>query len=399
MSKINISYICQSISNLSGFPIRHYIGNDIKEFFSLVPFPVDPVKLYLDDLLVVNKSISYYISPYHMYFGVICHKNHRIIIGPISYITPDRSTLREIAFLLGASPKETSVFRESIYSIPIMGLQNFLHMLVLINYSINNETISVQDIVIYDSLSSISYQQANQEFQQSLSRPLAEQQKFPEVHNTLQFENTMLEYVKKGDIKGLTEFVNHISPGNIGKTAETHIRQMKNTVIITATLVCRAAIQGGLSPEEALSLSDRYIQKVETLQDTERIINLHYNMVLDFTDCVADANINGSLSKFIREVTNYVKAHITENINIELMAEHFLMCRSNLSSRFKKETGQTLSEFIKSEKIREAKHLLSHTDRTILDISIYLGFSSQSHFQNYFKLSVGMTPKQFRESI
>ncbi len=399
MRNINFSYICQSMANLSGFPIRHYTNKQLNDFHSLVPFPVDPVKLYLDDLLAVDKSISYYISPYHMYFGVIHHREHHIVIGPVAYITPDRSMLREIAFLLGATDQEIAAFRSSMLSIPMMGLENFLHMLALINYYINDETIPLQDIAIYDSLSSISYQQANQEFIASVTPATQTAPEFPEVHNTLQFENTMLEYVEKGDVGGLTEFVNHIAPGNIGKTAESFFRQMKNTFIITTTLVSRAAIRGGLSSEEALSLSDRYIQKAETLQDTDRILNLQYNMVIDFTDRVASVNRGGARSKFVREVTNYVKAHITETIPIERMAEQFFMCRNNLTTRFKKETGQTLSDFIQLEKIKEAKHLLSHTERSILDISNYLGFSSQSHFQNYFKRAVGMTPKQFREQV
>lgn len=395
--KIDFTYICKNLANLSGFPIRHYLGNELKEFYTLVPFPVDPVNIYISELLKVDKSISYYISPYQMYFGVICHYEHRIIIGPIAYITPNRSTLREIAFLLGAKGNDVSILRTSMQSIPIMGLQNFLHMLALINYYINNETIPLKDIVIYDSLSSITYQQVNQEFQMSINKSASEMPQFPEVHNTLQFENTMLEYVENGDIEGLTELINNISPGNIGKTAETYFRQLKNTVIITATLVSRAAIRGGLEPESALSLSDIYIQKVETLQDTDRIMNLHLNMVLDFTDRVAKAGNSGLRSKFVREISNYVQSHIMETIRIEQMADEFFMSRSHLTTRFKKETGQTLSDYIQSEKIREAKRMLVHTTRSILDISNYLGFSSQSHFQSTFKRYVKITPKQFRE--
>ncbi len=47
-----------------------------------------------------------------------------------------------------------------------------------------------------------------------------------------------------------------------------------------------------------------------------------------------------------------------ETIRIEQMADEFFMSRSHLTTRFKKETGQTLSDYIQSEKIREAKRML-----------------------------------------
>ena len=41
------------------------------------------------------------------------------------------------------------------------------------------------------------------------------------------------------------------------------LRQSKTSIIVFTSLVCRAAIEGGLSPEEAYSLGDSYIQTAE----------------------------------------------------------------------------------------------------------------------------------------
>lgn len=54
------------------------------------------------------------------------------------------------------------------------------------------------------------------------------------------------------------------------------MRQVKNLFIVAATLVSRAAIQGGLDTEEALSLSDAFIQRCELLGTPDRITNLQY---------------------------------------------------------------------------------------------------------------------------
>ena len=71
---------------------------------------------------------------------------------------------------------------------------------------------------------------------------------------------------------------------------------MKNTFVVTDMLVSRAAIQGGLSCEDAFTLSDAYIQKCELLTTLERIINLQYHMVLEFTEQVEQLRFGGNLT-------------------------------------------------------------------------------------------------------
>ena len=44
------------------------------------------------------------------------------------------------------------------------------------------------------------------------------------------------------------------------------------------------------------------------------------------------------------------------------------------------------------------KDYLKNTDRSILDISTFLGFSSQAYFQNVFKKIMGVTPGVYRNA-
>ena len=70
--------------------------------------------------------------------------------------------------------------------------------------------------------------------------------------------------------------------------------------------------------------------------------------------------------------------------------------RTHLAARFKQITGMTLTDFILSEKTEEAKRLLISTDKSLLAIGEYLGFSSQSHFTKVFKKYSGKTPSEYR---
>ena len=400
MKNIDYEFICENMSQLSGFPIRHYIDNHCVSTHTLFPLPLDPVKLCESDLLSIEQRIGYYITPYHLYFGIVRRQQHALLIGPIAYITPDKTTIRKMAFLLGSSSNaDTEKFRASMTFTPVMSPNNFLHMLIMLHYYINDEMVSMQDIMLYDSLSPISFQSACTDFNEKMHEIYTASEPYSSVHNTMQFEDRLLSYVTSGDSAGMTNYVNNFSPGNIGKTAASHIRQVKNTFIITVTLVARAAIRGGLSAEEALSLSDTYIQKAESLHDSTHIMNLHLNMVLDYTDRVQKIKSSGMQSKFIRNINDYLEEHLSDGIRVQDIADHMQMTRNHLSTKFKAETGITLSDYITQKKIEEARQLLKHSDRSLVEISNYLGFSSQSHFQNTFKRITQMTPRQYRESL
>lgn len=120
-------------------------------------------------------------------------------------------------------------------------------------------------------------------------------------------------------------------------------------------------------------------------------------MILDYATQVHDLNHGKNYSKVIRDAISYIRDHLTENIRIERLAEVAFLSRSQLSVRFREETGMTITEYIRLQKIKKAQKFLTSTDKTPIEISTYLGFSSQSHFQKVFKDVTGMTPKEYRE--
>lgn len=183
-----------------------------------------------------------------------------------------------------------------------------------------------------------------------------------------------------------------------GNIADNELRQRKNILIVTATLASRNAIRGGLDAEEALSLSDSYIQKVELIQSIDSLMNLQFRMVADFTERVERIRVGKHPSKLVTEVANYVQQHISDAITTEAIAKHLFISRSRLSTKFKAESGMNLSQFIAREKIDEAKRLLRYSDKSLLSISAYLGFASQSHFSLVFKKVTGKTPHEYREA-
>lgn len=62
-------------------------------------------------------------------------------------------------------------------------------------------------------------------------------------------------------------------------------------------------------------------------------------------------------------------------------------------------TGRTSTDLVNEKKVLEIKRLLMFTDLSVTEISEELNFSDQSYFAKYFKKIVGLSPKQYRESV
>ena len=72
---------------------------------------------------------------------------------------------------------------------------------------------------------------------------------------------------------------------------------------------------------------------------------------------------------------------------------------SRLSTVFKQIYGEDLSRYIQKIKIERSRELLKDKQRTITQISDYLGYSSSSHFTRVFRSVTGMTPNAYRKSL
>ena len=62
-----------------------------------------------------------------------------------------------------------------------------------------------------------------------------------------------MNIVRKGDTQALKEWVKQAPAVRAGIIAKDQLRQVKNTFIVTATLVSRAAIRGGMNIEDSLT--------------------------------------------------------------------------------------------------------------------------------------------------
>lgn len=206
--------------------------------------------------------------------------------------------------------------------------------------------------------------------------------------------------VASGDVDAVRkncEQERFVESEGVGILSKNPVTNLKYHFVITTAMITRLCKQSGMELEQAFRLSDFYIQKLDYIHTVQGVQRLHDEMVMDYTKKMQSYFRNDTNSKHINACKEYIYSHIKERITIEDLADEVGVSASYLSRLFKKETGVSVSTYIREQKIDIAKNLLRFSDYSMIDIANRLSFSSQSHFIQQFREIVGMTPKKYRD--
>lgn len=110
------------------------------------------------------------------------------------------------------------------------------------------------------------------------------------------------------------------------------------------------------------------------------------------------AKLEDSLT-VIDKVKRYISLHIGEELSCEDIASYVYLNPDYLTRLFKKETGQTVMEYIQNERIDRAKQLMKTTDLSVTRIAEQIGYSNFSHFARMFRRNTGLSPLEYRKAM
>ncbi|HET7558492.1 MAG TPA: AraC family transcriptional regulator [Limnochordia bacterium] len=107
----------------------------------------------------------------------------------------------------------------------------------------------------------------------------------------------------------------------------------------------------------------------------------------------------GERTDLISLVTEHVRAHLTEPIDVGVLAEVAHMSHRHFTRRFRRMTGQPPQQYVQRLKLAEAKRLLIGSHRTIAEIAAAVGFADPYYFSRLFHQKVGESPSDFRKQM
>lgn len=277
-------------------------------------------------------------------------------------------------------------------SIPIGSHPQFIRYLSFLHLCLNHKEAEIEDF----------YTEEDSQTAERGTRILdaaVEAKENESSRNSYAFEMELYHYIQMGDTGRLKTFLEKTQAfPSEGKTAHTPLRHVKNTFIVLAAKAgVLGAIPGGVDTEKAYQLTDLYMMECEQMQTIEEIHRLQYIMLMDFCQRCGNAKLPKGISAEINHCMTYIQSHTNGSLGVEDVAKQIHRSSSYLMRRFKAEVGLSVGDYITKCKLEEACDLLIYGNCSLAEISAYLGYSSQSYFQNVFKKQYGMTPMQYRK--
>lgn len=84
------------------------------------------------------------------------------------------------------------------------------------------------------------------------------------------------------------------------------------------------------------------------------------------------------------------------NISVGEIAAKLGVSQVWMTRVFHKVLGQAPGQWLRSQRMEEAKKLLAHSNQSIIDIALQLGFESSQYFATAFRKETGQSPTEYR---
>ena len=97
-----------------------------------------------------------------------------------------------------------------------------------------------------------------------------------------------------------------------------------------------------------------------------------------------------------REMLMYLQKHYGSEVTLNEVANHVGLSRSECCRYFKKQSGQTITDYLLQYRIHKSMNLLMETELSVAQVAQNCGFSHQSYYTRRFREMTGLTPKQYR---
>lgn len=312
------------------------------------------------------------------------------IVGPFLMQEADNLLVDDICTKYNLDPTLKPTLFEYIASLPIITPYNtryFAHLLSCVASSVMlKHTYSLHE------KQDRSFQQAklgeNIQYHKSVNEV--------NVYYPYNKEKELLSAITNGEIEAARATLNDLL-GYIFFSHGGDLETIKSRILELCSLFSRAAMEGGGTKDELLSLNSQFLQELIEIKDLDSLFFLTQKILDQFSENVLNTLVCKNTG-IIRKAISYINTHYTTPLSLEEVSDHIHLNPSYFSTLFKKETGTSFSTYLNKVRIEHSKLLLTNTNQSILDIAIGVGFENQSYYCKVFKKFADISPKQYRNT-
>ena len=212
------------------------------------------------------------------------------------------------------------------------------------------------------------------------------------------YENELMQIVTLGQVHKVDGILSGLSAHAFEKRSADPVRNSKNYCIIMNTLLRKAAEYGGVHPIYLDKVSSRFALMIEQLPSIAESDKLMREMLVSYCRLSRKHSMK-DYSRIVQKTIILIDSDLSANLSLSSLSENQNVSPGYLSTIFKKETGKTITEYIRDKRVKHAMHLLSTTRLQVQTIALHCGIMDVQYFSKTFKKITGKTPKEYRESI
>lgn len=322
-------------------------------------------------------------------------KNTVLFIGPYLKSVPTKAYMLEIGEGNGISPKRQRYLEEYYESIPVLTEGNYLFTMLTTFceriWNMPSFSIIEVDNKYQAPVLAVSESLKSDDFDDILMNIKAMEKRYD-------FENEMIQAVSLGQLHKENQLLTAFSSQAFEKRLADPLRNAQNYDIIMNTLLRKAAEKGGVHPVYIDRVSSEFAAKIERLASLSENATLMREMFRSYCRLVRKHTMK-HLSIVVQKAILLIDSDLSANLSLKSLAENQNVSLCYLSTIFKKETGKTISEYIRERRMEHAKYLLGTTQLQIQTIALHCGIVDVHYFSKIFKRQTGKTPKEYRETL
>ncbi|MBR1758291.1 MAG: helix-turn-helix transcriptional regulator [Lachnospiraceae bacterium] len=309
-----------------------------------------------------------------------------VLLGPVYLKNSSVENSLQIIDRRGISPQTRRDLAQVFGDVPFLHMDTLIHYACIMHFLCYEENLSRESIVFESARKPEKPSEESEvDFQEN------------DFRRMVAYEDMMLRCLVQGRAPEQT------SDKYIGELQDFHlkdgVRQTKDNLIIFNALSARSVMRAGVPVLTAKNLESDWVRRIEGLRGIGETPKLTQAMYADYQKLVLSVQEADGLSRAVRECRDYIRRNYTKPLSMEEIARHCGYTEYYLTRKFTKETGMKITDYIRSVRVDAAKVMLLSSQKDIQQISEELQFGSRSYFDRMFRQEVGISPRQYRETM